>query len=112
MPIQDINPTLIFLVTAVLVVLVGRVGYRTTRNRTADIADGGVELRSTPDYYGWYALVWMFLPLLVITILVAALELTGAIRVPVLWIAAAWIALPALILAPVVRSVHADLNAR
>ncbi len=112
MSIQDINPTILLLVTGLVVVLVGRVGYRMTRNRTAEIADGGEELRSTPDYYGWYALVWMFLPLLVITILVAALELTGVMSVPGLWVAAAWIALPALILMPVIRSIRSDLNAR
>ncbi len=108
---QEINPTILFLVTAVAVVLIGRLGYRMSRRRTEAITDGGEELRSTPDYYGWYALVWMFLPTLLLLIIIAVLAVFGLIDIPGLWIAAGCILLPALILLPVVRYLHADLNA-
>lgn len=94
------------------VVVLGRVGYNLGLRRAEGEAEGGDELRSTPDYYGWYALVWMFLPVVVVTFLAVTLTLFGWMVVPGAWVAVAWIALPALILLPVVRSIRADLNAR
>ncbi len=108
---QEINPTLLFLATALLVVILGRLGYRLGFRRTAALSEGGEELRSTPDYYGWYALVWMFLPALALTLLVVIGEWAGWIDVAGLWIAAGWVLLPALLLWPVLKTIRADLNA-
>ncbi|MBK1631111.1 phosphate ABC transporter permease subunit PstC [Thiohalocapsa halophila] len=109
---QDINPTLLVLVTAALAMALGRLAYHFTLRRTDAITASGEELRSTPDYYGWYVLVWMFVPVLVLSLAAAALELADVVRVPGRWIAVAWVVLPLALMLPALGLVRARLNAR
>jgi phosphate transport system permease protein len=106
------DPAILFLIVAIAAVVLGRIGYRQSFRRTEQIRGRGEELRSTPDYYGWYVLVWMFLPPLLLSVLAAVLELSGLLDVPGFLIAAGWILLPAPLLLLAIRSIRAELNAR
>ncbi len=89
MNLSEISPTILVLATAAIVILLGRLGYGMALRRSYAIAESGQELRSTPGYYGWYALLWMFLPVLALSLVVATLGLTETLDVPGLWVAAA-----------------------
>jgi phosphate transport system permease protein len=67
---------------------------------------------SSPDYYGWYAVVGMFAPALLVSLAALGVHAAGWYRVPGEMLLAAWIALPALVLWPVVRTVSPRLRAR
>ncbi|REJ65429.1 MAG: phosphate ABC transporter permease subunit PstC [Planctomycetota bacterium] len=110
----DLNQTPIFLwvATALLAALLGGVAYQLSHRKTLALVQQGHRLRATPDYYGWHTVVLMFLPVVLVSVATAALEMFGVIEVPNLLQLAACLAIPALILWPALRLVHADLNAR
>ena len=88
------------------------IGYLLGRRKPLSAVAAGHDFHSTPDYYGWYAVIWMFLPALLASILGAVLDITGVMDVPTTLIVAAWIALPAIALLPVVRSIGPYVRAR
>jgi len=106
------NPTLLFGLTAVVVLALASLGYVLGRNRSLALQAAGAEPHSTPDYYGLYAVVWMLLPAVMLSAVALLLNLTGLMRVPQLWIALAWVVPPLLALWPAVRSISAELKAR
>lgn len=87
------------------------------RKPMAALADGQ-EFHSSPDYYGWYAVVWMFAPALAISFLILALQSMGVLEAvigierPGVLVLGAWIALPALLAWPIVRTIRPELRAR
>jgi len=107
-----LNPTTLLLATALVAIALAGVGYTLARNRSLAIQASGDEIHSTPDYYGWYAVTWMLLPALAVSVGAAVLDIVGVVGVPVVVHVAAWTALPALALWPAVRAIRADLQAR
>jgi phosphate transport system permease protein len=93
-------------------------GFILGRRRPLSAVATADEYHSSPDYYGWYALVWMFAPALLVSLIALPLhaagvldDLTGIDR-PGLLVVGAWIALPALALLPVLRTIQPRLRAR
>jgi len=67
---------------------------------------------SSPDYYGWYTVLWMFTPALLVSLAALLIYIGG--WYPISWwmMLGAWIALPALALLPVLWTIHPHRRAR
>lgn len=92
-------------------------GFYLGRRRPLTAVATGQEFHSTPDYYGWYAILWMFAPALGVSILAMALQTTGTLEAlgiaeAGMLVLGAWIALPALALLPVLWTIHPSRRAR
>jgi phosphate transport system permease protein len=87
------------------------VGFLLGRRRPMAAVEAGHPFHSSPDYYGWYAVIWMFAPALAASVVAAGLSLLG-LDMPPLLVAGAWLALPALALWPVLKTIHPDRRAR
>jgi len=57
-------------------------GYLIGRSRVKAKRFGGSSFHSPTGYYGWYAVVWMALPALAVSILAAGVGATGMVEVP------------------------------
>ena len=73
---------------------------------------GDIPLHSRPGYYGWYAVVWLAVPALIIAVAAGLLTLTGAVRVPAPMVLAAALVVAAGGLALGVRTIRPGLRAR
>jgi phosphate transport system permease protein len=60
-------PWWLALIAALVVLALGWTGYRLGRDKALAMFRGGEEPHSTPDYYGWYVVAWMFLPAVLVT---------------------------------------------
>jgi phosphate transport system permease protein len=106
------DASLLFLCTAIASAIVAFLAYRSSYHRFCVLADGGEELASTPDYYGWLTVALMFAVPLAVTVLAAVGNRTGATAIPGIWVAAAWIVIPVLLFLPVIKRIKPTLNAR
>jgi len=82
------------------------------RRRVGRFLADAMELRSTPDYYAWYAMAIMFVPPAVLSIVAFALGVLKVYDLPSEAYAALWIAIPALLLVVGVKAIQPQLNAR
>ena len=82
------------------------------RRRAETDLERGYRLNSPPSFYGWYVIVWMFLPAIAVSAVFAILHLAGILSVPLpvvlvgvlaLFAAGGWLAL---------HNVRASLRAR
>jgi phosphate transport system permease protein len=92
-------------------------GFFLGRRRPLSAVATAEEFHSSPDYYGWYALVWMFAPALIVSMIALVLHTTGVLALieierPGLIVLGAWLALPALLLWPILRTIKPTLRAR
>jgi phosphate transport system permease protein len=87
------------------------VAFFTGRRRALATA-GETQLHSRPGYYGWYAVVWLAVPAIAVSLVAALLELTGLTDVPAPMALAAALALAAGGLWLGLRTVHPGLRAR
>jgi len=106
------QPTVILLAFVATLLVMAVVGYRAGRRRSKALVRQGHRLRATPDYFGWYVLVWMFGPPVLITIGAAVVEYSRTADAWGYWLAAVWIVLPVLALGPAVTSIRPQLDAR
>ncbi|MFB6260855.1 MAG: phosphate ABC transporter permease family protein, partial [Thiohalorhabdaceae bacterium] len=87
------------------------VAFLTGRQRALTTA-GDVPLHSRPGYYGWYTVVWLAVPALIIAVAAGLLALTGAIRIPAPMVLAAALVVAAGGLALGERTIRPGLRAR
>ncbi len=88
------------------------IGYFLGRRRPMLAAATDQPYHSTPDYYGWYVVVWMFAPPLLASVIALGLHLAGVWTISSAMVMAGWLALPAVAIFPVLLTIHADLRAR
>jgi phosphate transport system permease protein len=106
------NPTLLFLLAAVIALGLAAIGYYVSRWKAVRLIREGNRPKATPDYYGLHTVLLMFLPALGISIVLAILRTAGLVDASnLVWIGT-WCLLPALILLPAVKLVRMTLNAR
>ncbi len=106
------HPTVLVGATVLICAMLAGVGYQLSKRKTIAIRRTGLELNSTPDYYGWYAVVAMFMPAAFASVVILTLETTNVLDVPNTVVVASWIVLPLVALALVMRRISAKLNAR
>lgn len=109
---HPMNTSVLIAVTVVLVSLLAGFAYTLSRRKSYALADAGHELRSTPDYYGWYTISLMFLPVAAVSLILAIAGLADWFTIPGPIVAAGWIALPALALYPALQRIKPQLEAR
>jgi phosphate transport system permease protein len=82
------------------------------RRRAVTEMEQGGRLNSPPSFYGWYVIVWMFLPAVVASAVFAILDMVGVITVPLPMILAGFLALCAGAGWLALHRVNASLRAR
>ena len=82
------------------------------RRRAVTEMEQGGRLNSPPSFYGWYVIVWMFLPAVVASAVFAILDIAGVITVPLPMLLAGLLALCAGAGWLALRRVNASLRAR
>ncbi len=97
---------------ATFVLVLGGLVYHVSRWKSLALVRQGEQLRSTPDYYGWHAVLVTFLPSLFLSIAALLLIRLGILESPGLAWTVIWVALPLLLLWPAVSLIRAQLNAR
>jgi phosphate transport system permease protein len=88
------------------------VGYIVGQRRPIAGVEEGHHYHSTPDYYGWYMVILMFLPAVLLSIVAAALDMTGFMDVPAWAILAMWTLIPLFLIGPVFLTIKPSLQAR
>lgn len=81
------------------------------RKAMSDMEQGG-RLNSPPAFYGWYVIVWMFLPALAVSVVFTALHLAGVFSAPAPVLLVGLLAIVACGAWLAVRRVRASLRAR
>jgi len=94
------------------VAALGGIGYYAGRSKTLSMVRNGAVLGSSPGYYGWYVIIFMFAPVIAASILLAVLQWIDLIEVPFYFLVAGWIAIPALLVWPAVRTIDPTLAVR
>jgi phosphate transport system permease protein len=92
--------------------IAGFVGRTLARRRVGAMLASGIELRSTPDYYAWYALSIMFTPSAALTMAAFVLQALHVYETPAVLYAALWLVLPGLLAFVGIGTIRPGLNAR
>ena len=106
------TPGNLFIMAILTVLPLAVLGYLLGRRKPLAAVAQGNDFHSTPDYYGWYAVIWMFAPALALSVIAAVLDIAGLIDVPLRLVVVGWVALPALALLPVLSTIGPKLRAR
>ncbi len=88
------------------------IGYFAGRSKTLSMVRDGAVLGTSPGYFGWYVIIFMFAPVVTISVVLAILSWLNVIQVPFWYLLSGWIAIPALLLWPAVRTIHPSLGVR
>jgi len=75
-----LNGTVVLVLLLILLAGVLAVSYRLGRKVALDYIGAGEEVHSTPDYYGWFAMMWALTPSIVLTALFLVLDAAGSDR--------------------------------
>ncbi len=96
----------------IVIAALGGIGYFVGRSKTLSFVREGAVLGTSPGYYGWYVIIFMFAPVVTISLVLAILSWMNMIQVPLLYLVTGWITVPALLLWPAVRTIHPSLGVR
>ena len=103
---------LVWLLTVVLMAALGAYGYRASFRKAVEWARVEGVASSTPDYYGMHSLLLMFVPPLLLTLALSALERMVGIQLSTPVLSVLWVLVPALLLWPALRCVKPSIRAR
>jgi phosphate transport system permease protein len=82
------------------------------RRKAETDLERGYRLNSPPSFYGWYVIVWMFLPAIAVSAVFAVLHMAGILSVPAPVVLVGFLALIAAGGGVALRHVKASLRAR
>ncbi len=94
------------------VIVLGGIGYYAGRSRTLRMIEDGKDPGTSPGYYSWYVVIVMFGPAVLLSILLAVLDVSGVLEVPSYLLAVGWLGLPAILFWPAVQAVDETTNVR
>jgi len=103
---------LLFIVFLAGVLPLAALGFVLGRRKPLSATESGPVYHSSPDYCGWYAVVWMFVPAVLVSFAALAIDTAGWYPVSGYMMLGAWLALPALALLPVVWTITPNRRAR
>lgn len=82
------------------------------RKRAVQDLDQGHRLNSPPSFYGWFVVIWMFLPAIAVSAFFTLLHLLGVVTAPLPMLLTGLLGLSAGCAYLALRRVHASLRAR
>ena len=87
-------------------------GYYLGQRKAVNSVEQGVRFHSTPDYYGWFTAICMFLPALFLTVGIGLVQYFQLMSVPNAITIGLWFAIPAVMFPIAYRVVTPTLRAR
>lgn len=87
-------------------------GYFVGQRKAISGIENGKSFHSTPDYYGWFTIIWMFVPAFIFSVGAGLLHYFNVVGVPTEAHVGAWIAIPLIAFAPAYFAIRPKLRAR